>query len=377
MHIAEAVLNTLSEAILVLDLSLRAVTANRAAYQLLPIPREDLKGKPIEELLPGSKGMKKLRSRLRRVASQEGHVETIRVKSVVPELAPNYLLLSARRVHFHEDLPCMVLVEFSDITNEVEALHQVRALNADLLHNSNELQSINRELDSFTHSASHDMRTPLRFMNKIAHLLLEEHGLHLPVGAIEKIGLILDSTEEMSNLIELLLIFSKVKREPIRKRRVDPVHLAHEALRELQDDQEGRSINFTVDALPPALADRTLLKHVLVNLMANALKYTRTRDVSTIHLGFEQAATGTVYFIRDNGVGFSEADAESIFLPFVGPLITFTRIPRDWARGFREVGRTRLNVSAGIGAEHAHGLPSIRINCPPEMTLIHFVPDGN
>lgn len=63
-----------------------------------------------------------------------------------------------------------------------------------------------------------------------------------------------------------------------------------------------------------------------------------------------------------------------IRLPFIGPLITFTRVPRDWARGFREVGRTRLNVSAGIGAEHAHGLPSIRINCPPEMTLIHFLP---
>lgn len=63
-----------------------------------------------------------------------------------------------------------------------------------------------------------------------------------------------------------------------------------------------------------------------------------------------------------------------IRLPFFGPPITFTHVPRDWARGFREVGQTRLNVSAGIGAEHADGLPSIRINCPPEMTLIHFEP---
>lgn len=63
-----------------------------------------------------------------------------------------------------------------------------------------------------------------------------------------------------------------------------------------------------------------------------------------------------------------------IRLPFIGPLITFTRIPKEWARGFREVGQTRLNVSAGIGAEHAHGLPSIRINCPPEMTMIRCKP---
>ncbi len=329
MHIAEAVLNTLSEAILVLDLSLRAITVNTAAYQLLPVPRVELKGMQIEELLPGSKDMKKLRSRLHRVASQEGLMLRIRVKCVGHERVPKYLLLNARRVRFHDDLPDMVLIEFSDITNEVDALHQVRALNEVLQHNSSELQSVNRELDAFTHSASHDMRTPLRFTNKIAHLLLQEHGLHLPVGAVEKIGLILDSTEEMSNLIELLLVFSKVKREPLRKRRVNPLHLAREALRELQDEQEGRTIDVTIDALPPALADRTLLKHVLVNLLANALKYTRTREVSSIYLGFEQSATGTVYFVRDNGVGFDKVDAASIFLPF-------NRLPN--ARGFEGSG---------------------------------------
>lgn len=66
-----------------------------------------------------------------------------------------------------------------------------------------------------------------------------------------------------------------------------------------------------------------------------------------------------------------------IRIPFFGPPIIFSHIPRDWARGFRETGSTRLNVSAGIGAEHAHRLPSIRINCPPEMTLIHVVPENS
>jgi predicted MPP superfamily phosphohydrolase len=63
-----------------------------------------------------------------------------------------------------------------------------------------------------------------------------------------------------------------------------------------------------------------------------------------------------------------------IRIPFFGPLVIFSTIPRDWARGYRVVGNTRLNVSAGIGAEHHRGLPSIRLNCPPEMTLIHFLP---
>jgi len=71
-----------------------------------------------------------------------------------------------------------------------------------------------------------------------------------------------------------------------------------------------------MDALPPVQADRTLLKHVLVNLLGNALKYTRSREVSSIHVGFEQSPDGTVFYVRDNGVGFDGADAESIFLPF-------------------------------------------------------------
>ena len=316
MHIAHAILNTLSEAVLVLDLSLHAVGANRAAYELLPIPRDDLKGTPIEALLKGSKGMKKLRSTLRRVANQDGLVETIRVKSVLSDCAPKYLLLNARRVRFQENLDEMILVEFADITREVEASHQVRALNEDLLRHADELKRINRELDAFTHSASHDLRTPLRFTNKIGHLLLAEHGAQLPDGAVEKIGLMLNSTDEMAKLIELLLLFSKVTRAPIKKRRADPLRLARDALRELQDEQQGRSLTITMDALPPVLADRTLLKHVLANLLGNALKYTRSREGASIHIGVETSSDETVYFVRDNGLGFDEADAEAIFLPF-------------------------------------------------------------
>lgn len=316
MHIAHAILNTLSEAVLVLDLSLNAVGANRAAYELLPIPRDDLKGTPIEELLKGSKGMKKLRSTLRRVANEDGLVETIRVKRVVADRAPKYLLLCARRVRFRENLDEMILVELADITREVEASHQVRALNEDLLRHADELKRINSELDAFTHSASHDLRTPLRFTNKIGHLLLAEHGPQLPVGAVEKIGLMLNSTREMANLIEQLLLFSLVTREPIQQRRVDPQRLVREVLRELQDEQQGRCVTITMDALPPARADRTLLKHVLSNLLSNALKFTHSREQASIHIGVETSSDETIYFVRDNGVGFDEADAEALFLPF-------------------------------------------------------------
>lgn len=133
---------------------------------------------------------------------------------------------------------------------------------------------------------------------------------------MEKIGLMLNSTEEMADLIELLLLFSKVTREPVKKRRVDPLRLARETLRELQDEVEGRTVTITIDALPPALADRTLLKHVLANLLGNALKFTRAREEAIIHVGAEPSLDGTVYFVRDNGVGFDDADAASIFLPF-------------------------------------------------------------
>lgn len=203
-----------------------------------------------------------------------------------------------------------------DISEKKKAELRIQELNDALIQHGIELEKANTELESFTHSVSHDLRTPLRLMNKIAHLLFAEDGPQLSDGVRDKIQMILNSTQETGKLVEDLLAFSQVSREPMKKRRVDLRRLAREALAELRDELEGRDVEVVVDELPPCRADRALLKQVFLNLLANALKFTQPRERAEIRVGFSQSNGETVYFVHDNGVGFDETHSKSIFVVF-------------------------------------------------------------
>jgi hypothetical protein len=174
----------------------------------------------------------------------------------------------------------------------------------------------NKELESFSQCVSHDLRAPLRFINRIAHLLLQDHGAQLPDESVQRVHTILQSTDEMAALIEDLLALSQVSLEPIRRRRVDLRKLAQEALEELQDEQEGRDMEIVIEDLAPCQGDRTLLKDVLLNLLGNALKFTRPRKTARIRIGCTQTKGETVYFVEDNGVGFDVAGSDFLFVAF-------------------------------------------------------------
>jgi PAS domain S-box-containing protein len=203
-----------------------------------------------------------------------------------------------------------------DISGKKGAELRIQELNDALIRHGIELENANKELESFTHSVSHDLRTPLRLMNKIAHLLIAENGPQLPADAMDKIQMILNSTQETGKLVEDLLAFSQVRREPMKKRRVDLRRLAREALAELRAEFESRDVEVVVDELPPCRADRALLKQVFLNLLANALKFTQPRERAEIRVGFSQSNGETVYFVHDNGVGFDETHSKSIFVVF-------------------------------------------------------------
>jgi signal transduction histidine kinase len=312
MKIAESILRALAEPVLVLDGTLQAVMANPAFYEALKIAPGRLEGKSVQELIAEPR----LSRILEAVMAHDSHVENVEIDCIIPPDTPKVLAVSARRVTVSDDPAEMVLVELRDITRDKETERRVQELNDALRQHGVDLEGINEELESFTHSVSHDLRTPLRLTNKIAHLLLEEHSVDLSAGAVKKIHMILDSTHQMGKLIEDLLTFSRVNREPMKKRRVDVKRLAREALEELRDERQGRHVEVVIDELPPCQADRPLLKQVFLNVLANALKFTRPRDRAEIHVGFMQPDGETVYFVRDNGVGFDMRHAAPMFLAF-------------------------------------------------------------
>jgi len=201
-----------------------------------------------------------------------------------------------------------------DVTEKRLAEEEIEKLNRELKRRVGELAGLNQELEAFSYSVSHDLRAPLRHIDGFTRLL----GRHAGAGLDEKqrhyLATIEDSVRQMGNLIDELLAFSRLGREEIRSASVDLQAIAQEAIREVERDTNGRDVRWTVGALPPVTGDASLLRQVFVNLLSNALKYTRPRAVSSIEVGSVPADSDEVVcFVRDNGVGFDMKYSDKLF----------------------------------------------------------------
>ena len=185
-----------------------------------------------------------------------------------------------------------------------------------------ELEAANKELEAFTYSVSHDLRAPLRAIVGFSRILTDEHAAHLSPEVQRYLNLVLSNALQMSRLVDDLLSFSRFGRQAMAKSQVDPAVLVREAWDLLTSGQPERPLKMIVGGLPPCQGDRALLKQVFVNLLSNALKFTRQRDPAVIEVGSGRRDGETVYFVRDNGAGFD--------MRYVGKLFgVFQRLHRS------------------------------------------------
>ena len=177
-----------------------------------------------------------------------------------------------------------------------------------------ELQASNKELEAFAYSVSHDLRAPLRHMAGFSELLQKNSAAVLDAKSKRYIGVILESAKKMGTLIDDLLGFSRIGRAETAKTRLSLTQLVEEAVAEVRRDTAGRDIVWKIDKLPAAFGDRAMLRLALVNLIANAVKFTRTRAPAEIEIGYmDQTDNQLVIFVRDNGVGFDMKYADKLF----------------------------------------------------------------
>jgi light-regulated signal transduction histidine kinase (bacteriophytochrome) len=176
-----------------------------------------------------------------------------------------------------------------------------------------QLADANQELESFSYSVSHDLRAPVRRVNGFAQILLEDYAAHLPPEAQRHLGSIQAGAQVMAQLIEDLLKFSRLSRQPLIKRNISPVSLIDEVLDDLKAEQENRKVEIHIPDLPTCEADPSLLKQVFINLIGNALKYARKREIATIEVGYRNGSQPCVYYVKDNGVGFNMDFADKLF----------------------------------------------------------------
>jgi light-regulated signal transduction histidine kinase (bacteriophytochrome) len=162
-----------------------------------------------------------------------------------------------------------------------------------------ELEAVNRELESFSYSVSHDLRAPLRAIDGYARMLGEDYASRLDAEAQRLVGVVRSSARRMGQLIDDLLAFSRLGRQDVKKQPIDMTALANEVAAET-----GSQSAMEISTLPAAQADRTLLKQVWVNLIGNAVKYSAKAKRPRIEIGGRQDANELVYWVRDNGAGF-------------------------------------------------------------------------
>lgn len=282
-------------------------------------------------------------------------------------------------IHRVEDVTDFVRLEHLQVEREKlteELKHRTKNMQVEIFQRSRDLNAANRklrqvnqELETFSYSVSHDLRAPLRAMNGFSRILIEDYGAKMPEEALRYLHLVRDNARQMGQLVDDLLAFSRLGRQALQKQRIAPADVIRRVLEELESEQEGRQVTISIGDLPPAEADPSLLKQVYVNLLSNALKYTRGRDEAIIEIG---AINGNrqeeiTYYVRDNGAGFDMQYAHKLFGVFqrlhraeefqgtgVG-LATAQRIVqrhggRIWAEAEVNVGATFFFTLQGGGA---------------------------
>jgi signal transduction histidine kinase len=190
---------------------------------------------------------------------------------------------------------------------------EVYARAQEVAETSRLLEQANAELESFSYSVSHDLRAPLRAINGFSLALLEDYGTTLPPDGQALLARVRENTKRMAQLIDDLLVFSRLGRKPLEMGPVDLASLTQSVVQEQRQADPKRAIEVVVHSLPATLGDAGLLRQALSNLIENAFKFTRRQPKARIEIGSRVEGAETVYYVRDNGAGFDMKYATKLF----------------------------------------------------------------
>ena len=273
------------------------------------------------------------------------------------------------RARIQSDDEVGVLAEsFDTMIGEIQRRdREIRTLNADLERRvaarTAELEASNKEMEAFSYSVSHDLRAPLRHVDGFVELLSKHLGSTLDEKGRKYIATISGAAKRMGNLIDDLLVFSRMGRSEMRTTSVDLGALTDEVIQELKQDEAGRKVEWKVGRLPAVQGDPAMLRQVLANLLSNALKYTGPQEKARIEVVGEAQNGEIVVSVRDNGVGFDATYAHKLFGvfqrlhtndEFEGTGIGLANVRRIVSR---HGGRTWAEGAVGHGATFFFTLP--------------------
>ncbi|MBL7749801.1 MAG: PAS domain S-box protein, partial [Chitinophagaceae bacterium] len=207
-----------------------------------------------------------------------------------------------------------------DITERKLAEERINNINAELEEKvrirTRQLQKTNEELESFAYSVSHDLRAPLRGINGFADILQEDYATQLDDEAKRITRIIKENTVRMGNLIDDLLSFSRLGRQELEKVRFDTREMIYQLIASMEQKTETNRVSYDIQDLHSSYGDITSLRQVWINLIGNAIKYSRGNPQPTIQIGAYKENGETVFYVKDNGVGFDMKYVNKLFKVF-------------------------------------------------------------
>ena len=297
------------------DLTSVVTSWNKGAEMLFGYQASEMVGQSIMRLIPPERQTEEvdILERIRR-GENVRHFETVRRRkdgksidvsvTVSPIRDPAGRIIGASKV-------------VRDITERKQAEAKILELNQSLearvLERTAQLESANKELEAFSYSVSHDLRAPLRAVDGFSQAVLEDYRDLLPEDGRRYLQIIRDGAQRMGTLIDDLLAFSRLSRAPITRLPINMGRIVDDALDELGYRNGDPKVRVSVGPMPSGVGDPSLIKQVWLNLLSNALKYTRKREVSVIEVGCDSSGGRDVFFVKDNGTGFDMLYANKLF----------------------------------------------------------------
>ena len=368
---AYSVLQTVREPMAVVDKDLRVVLHNPAFAEVFATGNagSGSGGVPIGSFGNGTWDAPETRQRLADVLARDRELWDHEITHRGEDGRERTLLVNARRMALPDRSDEVALVTANDVTAQKAAELQVRELNRQLQGKVDQVSEVNRELEAFSYSVSHDLRAPLRHIGGFADKLGRHLGDRNDEKSLHYLNTITTSARRMSQLIDDLLVYSRLGRSALRLQPVDLQSVVAETRAMLDSnnahDHPGHRIEWRIAPLPILVGDENMLRQVWQNLLSNALKYSAGSEPAVIEVGYGRDANGDHRFeVSDNGVGFDMAYASKLFgvfqrlhsiTEFEGTGIGLASVRRVLAR---HGGQIHAEAELGKGARFIFTLPA-------------------
>jgi PAS domain S-box-containing protein len=311
---SQLIVQAVREPIAMLDRHLRTLLVNTAFAELYGFDAESDQHAPLDRIGDGAWGDTALLQRLSDVIARDRELWDYELTQRTADGIDRFVVINARRIEQPDSADPALLLTVSDITARALVEQKVNELNRQLEGKVEQISDVNRELEAFSYSVSHDLRAPLRHISGFAGKLEMELGEKADDRARHYIDVINSSSRRMAQLIDDLLVFSRLGRGALRLQPVDMQSLVEEARALVETDAQERHIDWKIAPMPIVIGDENMLRTVWQNLLGNAVKYTSHREFAQIEVGLDRTPAGDYQFsVRDNGAGFDMKYAGKLF----------------------------------------------------------------